>query len=179
MMNEDIIKLQYPIGKFEKSESITSEQIQFWINEIEELPAKLQKVISELNENQLDTPYRPGGWTVRQVVHHLADSHVNSFCRFRLALTESTPAIKPYFEDRWAELIDARTAPVELSINLLTALHARWVILLRSLTSAEFSKTFYHPEHEKEFRLDVNIGIYAWHGKHHLAHIQSLTHQNQ
>jgi hypothetical protein len=165
--------LRYPIGRFRLEGEITQEQIATWIREIEEAPSALRQAVAGLTEGQLDTPYRPEGWTVRQVVHHLADSHINSFVRFKLALTEENPVIKPYFEERWADLADGRTAPIAPSLALLEALHQRWVVLLRSLAPADRGKTFRHPEYG-ERTLDRTLGLYAWHGKHHIAHITSL-----
>ena len=129
--------------------------------------------VAGLDDRQLDTPYRPGGWTVRQVVHHYADSHANSYVRFRLALTEDAPVIKPYDEQRWAELPDAKSAPISVSLTLLSALHQRWVLLLRSLDDQTFARTFIHPE-LGEMRLDKTLGLYAWHCHHHVAHITNL-----
>ena len=174
MLIEELIKLQYPIGKFQKPDQILPEHIEQWIESISELPVKLEQAVAGLQDEQLDVPYRDGGWTIRQVVHHLADSHINSYCRFRLALTEDNPVIRPYYEECWAELSDAKHAPIDSSIRLLIALHQRWVLLLKSLKSDDFQKTFYHPESKKTYVLDVNLGIYAWHGEHHVAHIVSL-----
>jgi hypothetical protein len=165
--------LRYPIGRFKFEESITEEQRQRFIDQIEGTPAKLRAAVQGLSLEQLDTPYRPGGWTVRQVVHHLPDSHLNSYIRFKLALTEDEPTIKPYHEERWAELDDARNAPIEISLALLESLHRRWVLLLRSLAPQEFARTFKHPE-LGVLSLDKNISVYAWHGRHHVAHITSL-----
>lgn len=164
-------ELQYPIGKFEKPKRITLETIGRWIDEIEHLPHQIRVAVEVLNKQQLDTPYRPGGWTIRQVIHHLPDSHMNSYIRFRLALTEDKPTIKAYYEDRWAEIHDAKHGKIEISLILLEALHIRWSLLLRSLTLEQLHKEFIHPESGNKIRLDENIGIYAWHGKHHLAHI--------
>src|SRR5208282_6109504 len=130
--------LRYPIGKRERIENVTESQRRALIDAIAETPAKLRAAVAGLNDKQLDTPYRPGGWTVRQVVHHLPDSHLNSFVRFKLALTEDEPTIKPYQENRWAELTDARTAPIEVSLVLLESLHRRWILLLRSLSPSDF-----------------------------------------
>lgn len=174
MAKTDIEKLKYPIGKFEKPETISEATLAHWIAEIELFPSKIRKATQDLYNPQLDTPYRPDGWSIRQVVHHCADSHMNSFIRFKLALTEENPAIKPYWEDRWAELADSKTMPIEASIQLLESLHARWVVLLKSLSEADFAKTFVHPEHGKVFSLAENTGIYAWHCNHHLAHITEL-----
>lgn len=163
---------RYPIGKFQFDGEITNDLIMSWINEIEDLPGLLRKAVKDLEHEQLDTPYRSGGWTVRQVVHHLADSHMNSYVRFKLALTEQNPVIKPYDEGKWAELPDS-TLPIEISLSLLEALHTRWVKLLRNLTSADMERTFIHPD-SGEVSIGKNIGLYAWHGRHHLAHITSL-----
>ncbi len=164
---------RYPIGRFEMPSSLSEDERRERIEIIAALPDELRRAVNGLAEPQLDTPYRPGGWTVRQLVHHLPDSHLNSYIRFRLALTEDEPTIKPYQEARWAELEDARTAPVALSLALLESLHERWVLLLRSMSEADFSRTFRHPERGL-MRLDTNLALYAWHGRHHLAHITSL-----
>lgn len=163
---------RYPIGKFKLEGETTNSLIEGWIKEIEALPGLLVDVVKELSEEQLDTPYREGGWTVRQVVHHVADSHMNAYTRFKLAVTEDTPIIKPYEEAKWAELDDSKL-PVEVSLTLIEALHKRWVTLLRSLSPADLERTFIHPE-AGPVSVGKNIGIYAWHGNHHLAHIQSL-----
>jgi DinB superfamily len=176
MKNIELEKLKYPIGVFVKPEVITADYLENCINDIESFPARLRSTIDNLYGPQLDTAYRPGGWTIRQVVHHCADSHMNSIIRFKLALTEEKPTIKPYWEDRWAELTDSKM-PVEPSLLLLEGLHARWALLLRSLKEEDLSRTFVHPEHGKEFRLDENIGVYAWHCNHHLAHITVLKKQ--
>jgi len=165
--------LRYPIGPFKAEEDMNDEKRRRFIDQIAETPARLREAIEGLTLEQLDTPYRPGGWTVRQVVHHLPDSHLNSYVRFKLALTEDAPTIRPYFEDRWAELYDSRNAPPELSLALLGALHERWVLLLRSFEPADFARAFNHPE-LGEVTLDKNICLYAWHGRHHVAQITSL-----
>jgi hypothetical protein len=165
--------LKYPIGRYQTPAKISTEQRAAWIEELAKLPLNLTKSVAGLTDAQLDTPYRPGGWTVRQVVHHLPDSHLNCYVRFRLALTESSPLIRPYEEAAWAELNDARTAPVAPSLALLEGLHARFVILLRSLSDADFARTFRHPE-LGEKRLDWTLGLYAWHSLHHVAHINNL-----
>lgn len=164
--------LRYPIGYFNTQIGISDILIENWINVIEMTPSLLRNAVKGLNDEQLDTPYRPGGWTVRQVVHHLPDSHLNSYVRFKLALTEDTPTIKPYMEDKWAELPDSKL-PVEISLKLLEGLHNRWVNLLRSLGPDDLGKTFLHPD-SGEISLGLNIGLYAWHCQHHLAHINSL-----
>jgi len=170
--------LQYPIGKFAWDRSgeglLASEaERQQWLAEIAEASARLQAAVAGLTEAQLDTPYRPGGWTVRQVVHHLPDSHMNAYVRFRLALTEDEPTIKPYKEALWAQLSDARTSPAEPSLALLAGLHQRWVALLRSLKPEDFARTIKHPELGR-VTLEKYLAMYAWHGKHHVAHINGL-----
>ena len=169
----DIEQLKFPIGKFSKPDSFTKELLALFISDIESFPQKLQQEVAHLNGQQLDTPYRPEGWTIRQVVHHCADSHMNSIIRFKLALTEEQPVIKPYFEDKWAELPDYKL-PIEPSLLLLEGLHFRWTILLKSFKEADLEKKFIHPEHSKEFRLNEAIGMYAWHCNHHLAHVTEL-----
>ncbi|MER2000807.1 MAG: YfiT family bacillithiol transferase [Lysinibacillus sp.] len=164
--------IKYPIGTFQLEGEFTNSVISEWINEIEHLPGLLQDAVKFLDNEQLDTAYRPGGWTVRQVIHHLADSHMNAYVRFKLALTEENPVIKPYEETKWAELADYNL-PIEPSLLLLETLHKRWTYLLRSLTPIDLKKTFIHPD-SGEVSVSKNIGIYAWHGKHHLAHITSL-----
>jgi uncharacterized damage-inducible protein DinB len=165
--------LQYPIGRFAWSGENSPEDRLHYIEEIEQAPAHLRAAVAGLSDDQLDTPYRPGGWTVRQVVHHVPDSHLNSYVRFRLALTEDEPTIKPYNESDWAELTDARTAPIELSLALLESLHRRWVALLRTMTRGNFARQFRHPE-LGVVSLDRNLALYAWHGRHHVAHITGL-----
>jgi len=171
----DIELLKYPIGKFEKPKRITLETIGRWIDEIEHLPILLRKAVENLNEKQLDLTYRPGGWTIRQVIHHLPDSHMNSYIRFRWALTEDKPTIRAYYEEQWAELSDAKYGNIEISLILLEALHIRWVLLLRTLKLEDLNRSFIHPETGKEIRLDENIGLYAWHGNHHLAQIETVV----
>jgi hypothetical protein len=165
--------LRYPIGKFSVEGEITPARREEWIAEIAAAPTHLRQALSGLSGDQLATPYRPGGWTLRQLAHHVPDSHMNSYVRFRLALTEEEPTIKPYAEDRWAELDDARTAPIELSLALLDSLHARWLLLLRSLTETDWKRTFRHPE-LGTMTLERNLALYAWHGRHHVAHVTSL-----
>lgn len=165
--------LRYPIGRFIPDADITDEKIAGWIKSIEMLPEKLARVVSDLTDAQLDTPYRPEGWTVRQLVHHLADSHINSYVRFRLVLTEENPLIKTYDEKGWAELEDAKTDPIQVSLDLLTPLHRRWTELLRTLEDQDWKRTFRHPE-LGELNLLINLQIYAWHGDHHVAHITAL-----
>jgi uncharacterized damage-inducible protein DinB len=165
--------LRYPIGRFSYEEPPTEQQKQQFIDEIARTPENLKSAINGLSSVQLDTPYRPGGWTVRQVVHHLPDSHMNSYTRFKLALTEDEPTIKPYAEDRWAELEDTRSTPIETSLTLLDSLHARWVALLRSLTPEQWKRNFRHPE-LGPMSLEKTLALYAWHGRHHVTQITSL-----
>ena len=174
-MEPDIEKLKYPIGKFNRPEIISEEAIAGWIKSIEELPTLLKAAVFALNEEQLNTPYRPDGWTVRQVVHHVADSHMNSFIRFKLALTEENPTIKPYHEEKWAEMEDEKGFPIEPSLAIIENLHKRWVKMLKSMKSEDFNRTFFHPENKRTISLNENTALYAWHGKHHVAHITSLA----
>ncbi|MBV8817167.1 MAG: bacillithiol transferase BstA [Acidobacteriaceae bacterium] len=161
---------RYPVGKFVAPPSIDAGARQRWLAEVEQTPNNLRRAVDDLTTAQLDTPYREGGWTVRQVVHHVADSHMNSYIRFRLALTEDEPLIKPYAEDRWAELLDAKTAPIEASLLMLQALHQRWVLLLSSLSEPEWHRTFRHPEIGL-MTLGNSLALYAWHGRHHVGHV--------
>jgi hypothetical protein len=164
---------RYPIGKFEWKPSLSEEERRRGIEEIEKTPAKFRTAVERLTPRQLDTPYRDGGWTVRQLIHHLADSHLNSYVRFKLALTEEQPTIKGYDEKLWAELPDTRDTPVETSLALLEALHQRWVVLLRSMKPADFARAFRHPE-RGPVSLDTAVAMYAWHGRHHTAHVTAL-----
>lgn len=166
-------ELRYPIGRFAVEGEITPSRRLEWIGQIAAAPGLLRDAFRGLSESQIDTPYRPGGWTLRQLAHHVPESHMNSYVRFKLALTEETPIVKPYFEDRWAELPDARTAPVELSLALLENLHARWVLVLRALSEAEWKREFRHLEIGM-MSLEKNLALYAWHGRHHTAHVTAL-----
>lgn len=163
-------QLKYPIGKFAPPVSYTNNDIHHWINDIKTLPGKLRQVIINLNETQLDTPYRPGGWTLRQVVHHLADSHMNSLIRFKWTLTEESPTIKAYHQANWALLPDYRL-PVEPSLRMLEGIHQHLVALFESFTEDQWDSFFVHPETGANVPLKRNLALYAWHGKHHLAHI--------
>jgi hypothetical protein len=165
--------LRYPIGEFDVPAEITDAHRARWIAEIAAAPGLLRDAVAGLTAQQLDTPYRPEGWTVRQVVHHVPDSHLHAYARFKLALTEDEPTVKPYDEGRWAQLGDVQAAP-EISLNLLEALHGRWVALLNSMSPANFCRTFFHPEFGRAFTLQEALGKYAWHGRHHTAHITSL-----
>jgi len=164
---------RFPIGHFAFQGEISAAQREAWIQEIAELPGLLKLAVDGLDEAQLNIPYRSGGWSSRQVVHHLADSHMNSYIRFKLALTEDVPTIRPYYEDRWASLYDS-AADISVSLSLLEALHTRWVILLKSLGDEDYKRTFHHPESGATLPLEHHLGAYAWHGRHHTAHITGL-----
>jgi len=165
--------LRYPVGKFQWPAAVTPAEREHFIATIAGAPATYRQAVHGLDSQQLDTPYREGGWTVRQVIHHVPDSHMNSYCRFKLALTEEAPSIKGYAEDLWAELADGRTGPVDTSLALLENLHRRWVILLKSMTDQDFARTFRHSEHGL-IRLDSTLALYDWHCRHHAAHITGL-----
>ena len=165
--------LRYPIGKFTYDGPPAPEKRQELLQHIEQAPGRLRAAVNSLTQQQLDTPYRPDGWTVRQVVHHLPDSHLNAYIRFKLALTEEEPTIKPYAEDKWARLADTAATPIETSLTLLDSLHDRWVRLLRSLKPEDWKRAFRHPE-LGVVSLERNLALYAWHGRHHVAHITSL-----
>jgi uncharacterized damage-inducible protein DinB len=165
--------LRFPVGKFHYDPAANAGQQQVFLEEVAQTPAKLRAAVAGLDDTQFDTPYRPGGWTVRQVVHHVPDSHLNSYVRFKLALTEDEPTIKTYAEDRWAELPDNQATPVEVSLALLESLHDRWIRLLRSLTPEQWKRTFRHPE-LGPMTLEKTLALYAWHGRHHVAHITEL-----
>jgi hypothetical protein len=164
---------RYPVGKFHYDGPPSQEQRQAFLDDIAHTPDNLRTAVRGLTPAQLDTPYRDGGWTVRQVVHHLPDSHLNSYVRFKLALTENEPTIKTYAEDRWAALADTPATPIEVSLTMLDALHDRWVRLLRSLSAEDWERTFRHPE-LGAVTLEKNLALYAWHGRHHVAHITEL-----
>ena len=170
--NADLEALRYPVGRFELDRASSPQKRAAWVTTIESLPRHMRDAVSGLSEDQLDTPYRPGGWTVRQVVHHVADSHMNAYVRLKLALTEDAPAIKPYDEKRWAELPDSGL-PIDVSLALLEALHARWSVLLRALRDDTFARRWKHPEHG-ERDLDYLVQLYAWHSRHHVGHVRSL-----
>jgi len=167
------MELRYPVGKFHYEGEMTGDARRRAIEEMAAMPAKLRAAVKGLTPQQLDTPYRPEGWTVRQVVHHLPDSDLNAYVRFKLALTEDAPTIKLYEQERWAKLEDTQKTPVEVSLALLDSLHQRWVILLKSLGPTDFARTFYHPE-QGIVTLDKQLALYAWHGRHHVAHLTSL-----
>jgi uncharacterized damage-inducible protein DinB len=165
---------RFPVGPFQSRNELTPDERRAMIDEIAAAPARIREAVRGLTEEQLDTPYREGGWSVRQVVHHVPDSHLNAYVRTKLALTESGPTIKPYDEASWAELEDSRSTPPEVSLSLLEALHIRWVGLLRSLKEEDFARTFRHPDHGGTQTVDWLIALYSWHGRHHAAHITTL-----
>ena len=165
--------LRYPVGRLSYDNEVTAGKRTAWIRQIAETPAAMRAALRGLTEAQLDTPYRPDGWTVRQVVHHVPDSHMNAFVRFKLALTEDNPTIKPYNEAAWAKLADVKLTPVETSLDILDALHRRWVLLLESMKPEDFSRPLLHPENGP-MTVDRLLQMYAWHGRHHVAHITSL-----
>ena len=169
--------LRYPIGPFRPRPSLSEAERKTMIRQIAETPTLLCKAVADLDDAKLDTPYRPGGWTVRQVVHHLPDSHMNSYVRFKLVLTEQEPAIKGYEENLWAELPEAKKGSIDMSLDLLEALHRRWVMVLENLSPADFAKTLIHPE-SGIMNLDRLLQLYAWHGRHHVAHITQLRKRN-
>ena len=166
--------LSFPLGPYVPEESLTPARRAELIGQISDAPTRLRAAVDRLTDEQLDTRYRPDGWTVRQLAHHVPDSHLNAYIRFKLALTEVNPTIKPYDEARWAELPDTAGTSVAVSLVLLEALHRRWVVLLRAMTDAEWSRTFFHPEKQQSLSLDWFLGLYAWHGRHHVAHITGL-----
>ncbi len=165
--------LRFPIGKYIE-QPYSDEKLQEWLLDIQYLPHHLENAILNLDEHQLETPYRPGGWTVKQLVHHVADSHMNSYIRFKLGLSEDNPTIKPYNQDAWAIMPDANNLPTNISITLLFSLHKRWSELLSSLSADQWNRTVYHPEYKKQMTLWYLLGLYAWHSKHHVAHIIEL-----
>jgi uncharacterized damage-inducible protein DinB len=171
---DSVEKLKYPIGKFAPEKDITAETIAAWIDDIAALPAQLKAAVEGLSAEQLKTPYRPGGWTVSQVIHHIGDSHLNAYIRFKLALTEDTPTIKPYDQQKWAELADSTLGDPEDSLQFVELLHKRWVILLKTLTAKDLERDFFHPETGNTIPLKRTLEMYAWHGKHHTAHITCL-----
>ncbi len=175
MENTELESLRYPIGKFKLPEDITQGHLNSCIAELEKFPEKLENLVKDLNEEQLGTPYRPGGWTVRQVIHHIADSHHHSYTRFKWALTENKAVIKAYEEKDWSNLFDTRTAPIALSLNYLKALHAKMVYLLKGLSEDEMQNAYTHPDDMAEVTVKENICKYVWHGNHHYAHIENLA----
>lgn len=175
-MEKNMSDLSYPIGKFDFSVTPESGQFPDLIEQIAEAPARLREALKGLSSELLDAPYRPKGWTLRQVAHHVPDSHLNAYIRFKLALTEDEPTIRPYFEDRWANLPDTQNTPIEVSLELLGFLHKRWVTLLKSLSEADFNRALFHPENGV-LKLSQMLALYAWHGRHHTAHVTALRHR--
>lgn len=169
---------RYPIGRYE-TKPFSEHQKEAWLNDIKFLPQLLENAIENLDEAQLQTPYRDGGWTVQQVVHHVADSHMNAYCRFKLGLTEENPTIRPYEEKAWAMLDDVEEIPINVSITLLHALHTRWYAAIADLELKEWERKIVHPEHGREMTLWYLLGMYAWHGRHHVAHIAALRERNK
>lgn len=174
MTDSELQKLRYPIGEYAPNLNPSQEEISEYIGNIESFPERISNAVKNLSNSQLDTPYREDGWTVKQVVHHVVDSHINGYCRFKFALTEDTPSILPYNEADWAELPEAKNAPVELSLNLLAALHKRFVLMLRAISHEQLSRKMYHPESKTKPAIGELIGLYSWHCDHHLAHITGL-----
>lgn len=170
----EIEKLKYPIGKFDCPSNITADIQHAWISILEHFPNRLNNLVGNLSENQLNTPYRPEGWTVRQTIHHVYDSHHNAYTRFKWALTEATPTIKAYDEKAWAETADAKSAPIELSLAAINSLHAKWVYLIKGLSQEQLLKEFHHPARNRNYTLAETVGSYAWHSNHHYAHIENL-----
>ena len=170
----DLEKLKYPIGTFDCPSNITADIQQAWISILEHFPNRLNNLVSSLSENQLNTPYRPEGWTVRQTIHHIYDSHHNAYTRYKWALTEALPTIKAYDEKAWAETADAKNAPIELSLTAINSLHAKWVYLIKGLSQEQLLKEFHHPARNRNYTLLESVGSYAWHSNHHYAHIENL-----
>lgn len=168
---------RYPIGRYEPKD-FSIEQKEEWLGVIKNLPETLNKAVDGLSETQLQTPYREGGWTVRQLVHHIADSHANAYIRFKLGLTETNPTIKPYEEKEWALLPDVESVPISVSLTLLEALHTRWFATIKDISEEQLQRTVVHPEHSRQMTLWFLLGMYAWHSKHHVAHITSLREKN-
>lgn len=165
---------RYPVGRYERVDSLNADERTRMIVDIAACPAEMRRALSGLSDGQLDTPYRDGGWTLRQVAHHVPDSHMNAYIRHKLAVTEEQPTVKSYTEGAWAELVDGKGGPIEVSLTLLTALHDRWTRFLRSLSEEQFARTFLQPEVRGPIRLDQSLAMYAWHSRHHVAHIDHL-----
>ncbi|SFA99415.1 DinB superfamily protein [Flavobacterium swingsii] len=177
---QNLETLKFPIGHFTKPDLISEKDIKNWIETIEMFPSKLKNTVSNLSAEELNWKYRPEGWKIKQVIHHCADSHINSFIRFKLALTEDNPTIKPYDESKWAELIDGNCDDISSSLLILEGVHTRWTMLLKSFDTSDLAKTFIHPESKKTYKLKEIIGLYAWHCNHHFAHIeQALMHKGK
>ena len=173
MTTEALEQLRYPIGQFQCPDTINEKHIQLWVRDIELLPSKMRLAVAGMDDEQLDTHYRPKGWTVRQVVHHVADSHMNGYIRMKLALTEDNPIIKPYEEQLWAELPDSKL-DIDVSLKIIDSVHTRWVEILRGLNVFQFERTFVHPANKTTMSIKAHSGLYSWHGRHHVAHIDHL-----
>lgn len=178
MTEQELQKLKYPIGKFDCPNTVLPQHIESWISILEHFPNRLENLVENLSDDQLNTHYRPDGWTIRQVIHHLADSHLHSYTRFKWALTEDKPIIKAYYEEKWAELFDYKMAPVAMSLLQLRAIHSKLVYLLKGLHDEGLNKSYIHPATQSEVILKNNIGMYAWHSNHHYAHIEQLMKRN-
>ena len=172
MTTEELHKLRYPIGEFQFQANADRAHIDAWIQSIADFPSVMRALTESLTSEQKNQTYRPDGWTVKQVVHHCADSHINAFIRFKLTLTEDSPTIRPYMEQRWAELSDGKEEDLTDSLNLLTALHAKWSRVLRNMADSDFQRRYLHPQYGKEFTLVEAIALYAWHGEHHVGHVK-------
>jgi len=175
MESQELLQLKYPNGKFIAPEVVSEQDIQQYIENIASLPSRLNSKVVHFNDMQLDTPYREGGWTVRQVIHHVADSHMNGYIRFKLAITENNPVINAYQEAIWAEMKDGKSLPIAVSLQIIEAVHLRWTIFLRTLQFQDFQKTYFHPEKKRNVPLTEACASYSWHCDHHLAHISSLA----
>ncbi len=179
-MSDVLEDLRFPVGKFKKPIQIDAETIKKWISDIEHFPLNLSAEVHHLSEEELHYIFRPDGWNIKQLVHHVADSHMNAYIRIKLALTEDNPIIKPYLQDKWSALSDVERSPIEWSLNLLIGLHKKWVILLETLSTAELQRTFHHPETNAAVSIELAIGQYAWHCRHHLAHVKlARKHKNK
>ena len=179
MEKSELEQLRYPIGRFSFPDDVTKAEVLQCISDIEILPSRVKQAVKSLSSSDFNLIYRPDGWSIKQLVNHLIDSHSNSVIRFKLALTEDTPTIRPYLENKWALLADTELCPIDLSLNLLDNLHQRWTILLRSMTDEDWERKLFHPEHKKEFTLKQFAALYAWHCKHHLAHIELAKKSNE
>jgi hypothetical protein len=177
-MNPELEDLRYPIGRFQKQDQYSADEIKSNIQIISALPSKFMNLLGGWDEEKLDTPYRPDGWTIRQLIHHVADSHMNAYIRFRLALTEDSPTIKPYMENLWAELPDAKSAQIDLSLQLMKYIHLRWVLLMNSMDEADLARTYVHPETGRIYPLSEVIALYAWHSEHHYQQAFTLAQRN-
>ncbi|MCB9202526.1 MAG: putative metal-dependent hydrolase [Flavobacteriales bacterium] len=178
-MDFKTLNLQYPIGTFEESDYYGNQKIFEMISEIEKFPLKLKEIVSSLSEEELNIPYREKGWNSKQVVHHLADSHLNAYLRFKLALTENNPTIRPYLEDKFGELEEYNTTPIKLSLEFIDVLHQKWIILLNTLSENDLEKTYFHPELNENVSLKTAVKMYAWHSEHHFQHIVLVKNEKQ